>query len=82
MKRPTVRTLFRALGLTLGMLVLLALAASLALRVYGQRRLTKARSALSQQGVSLDLASYAPPKVPKEENAAAWFQAGAPPPSF
>ena len=31
MKRPTVRTLFRALGLTLGMLVLLALAASLAL---------------------------------------------------
>jgi hypothetical protein len=77
MKRPTMRTVLRALGLMLGVLVLLALAGSLALRVYGDRRLAKARNALEQQGVSLGLASYDLPEVPKEENAAVWFQAGA-----
>jgi hypothetical protein len=77
MKRPRIRTVFRGLGMMLGVLVLLALAGSLALRVYGDRRLARARSALEQQGVSLSLASYELPEVPKEENAAVWFQAGA-----
>jgi hypothetical protein len=77
MKRPRIRTVVRALGLILGMLVVITLAAGLALRVYGQRRLAKARSALARQGVSLDLTSYESPRVPEEENAAVWFQAGA-----
>jgi hypothetical protein len=77
MKRRPIRTFLRALGLTLGVLFALALAGSLALRVYGQRRLGKARSALAQQGVLLDPTSYESPKIPEAENAAVWFQAGA-----
>jgi hypothetical protein len=77
MKRRPIRTFLRALGLTLGVLFVLALAGSLALRVYGQRRLGKARSALAQEGVLLDPTSYESPRIPEAENAAVWFQAGA-----
>jgi hypothetical protein len=67
----------RAAGLALATLVVIGLAASLVLRLYGRQRLAAAQAEFQRQGHSLDLASYELPEVPKEENAAAWLEAGA-----
>jgi hypothetical protein len=67
----------RAAALALATLVVIGLAASLILRLYGRQRLAAAQAEFQRQGHSLDLASYELPGVPKEENAAAWLEAGA-----
>ena len=76
MRLLALRPLLRAATLALCVLVVLGLAASLALRIVGRIRLARAEEAMRRQGLSLDLGSYAPPPVPRGENAAVYFQAG------
>ena len=76
MSWPRLRSMARTLALGLAVLVMLGLAASLALRLYGRQRLAAARAAFEGQGFSLALDSYELPAVPRQENAAAWLEAG------
>jgi hypothetical protein len=77
MARPRLRSTFRAVGLGLAVLVVLGLAASLALRLYGRERLARAQARFEALGFSLDLKSYELPPIPREQNAGAWLEAGA-----
>jgi hypothetical protein len=67
----------RAFALGIAVLVVLGLALSLGLRLYGGQRLARAQAGFVAQGLSLDLQSYELPPVPREQNAAAWLEAGA-----
>ena len=75
------RRIRRGLGLALAGLVLVVLVGSLILRVTGQVRLERAIERFEARHGSIDVLAQGhrsnPPKIPSDENAAAWFRAGA-----
>lgn len=70
------RRVVRALAVFAVVFVVLALAASLVLRLWGAARYREAAARFEREAGSLDPASHAPPNVPERDNAVTWLRRG------